>query len=73
VLLTLRTRYAALAVTPELLRVSGFLAAFSALYFTVSIVTDEAYRTILRRELDDDLQRALAVRAAAVHRNDRPT
>ncbi len=72
VLVTLRTQYATLAITPELLRVSGFLAAFSALYFTVSIVTDEAYRTTLRRELDDDLQRALAVRAAEMHRRSRP-
>jgi hypothetical protein len=70
-LLTLRTRYAELAITPELLRVSGFLAAFSALYFTVSIVTDETYRTTLRAELDGDLQRALAVRAADLHRRGR--
>jgi hypothetical protein len=49
-------------VTYELFQVSVFLAAFSGFYFSVSAVSDEAYRdqffTTVKRELD----RAVAVR-----------
>ena len=33
-----------MVVTEELLRVAGFLTAFSAFYFTVAVLTDDAYR-----------------------------
>jgi hypothetical protein len=52
-----------LVLTEQLLRVSGFLAAFSALYVTVSAVTDEAYRAEFYDELAEELHQAFAVRA----------
>ena len=52
-----------LVLTEQLLRVSGFLAAFSALYLTVSAVTDEAYRAEFYDDLAAELRQSLAVRA----------
>ena len=52
-----------LVLTEQMLRVSGFLAAFSALYVTVSAVTDEAYRAEFYDELAEELRQAFAVRA----------
>ena len=52
-----------LVLTEQLLRVAGFLAAFSALYVTVSAVTDEAYRAEFYDDLAAELRQALAVRA----------
>jgi hypothetical protein len=52
-----------LVLTEQMLRVAGFLAAFSALYVTVSAVTDEAYRAEFYDDLAEELRRAFAVRA----------
>jgi hypothetical protein len=51
-----------MVVTEELLRVAGFLTAFSAFYFTVSVLTDDAYRSEFLDEIVDEVGRALAVR-----------
>jgi hypothetical protein len=52
-----------LVLTEQMVRVAGFLAAFSALYVTVSAVTDEAYRAEFYDELAAELRQAFAVRA----------
>lgn len=49
-------------VSLELLQVSIFLAAFSALYFTVSALTDEVYRQEFFTSVLRELERALAAR-----------
>lgn len=51
-----------MVVTEELLRVAGFLTAFSAFYFTVSVLTDDAYREEFLADVVDEVGRALAVR-----------
>src|SRR5262249_23538863 len=64
---------ASLVLTEQMLRVAGFLAAFSAIYVTVSAVNDEAYRTEFYEELAAELRQAFAVRAvylATVARED---
>ena len=48
----------------ELVQVSIFLAAFSGLYFTVVVVTDEAYRDQFFTGVKAELDRAVGVRAA---------
>jgi hypothetical protein len=53
-----------LVVTEQLLRVAGFLMAFSGLNFTVYLATDETYRREFRAEVLLDLRQAFAVRAA---------
>jgi hypothetical protein len=52
-----------LVVTEELLRVAGFLTAFSGLNFTVVLVTDVNYRQEFRQEVVTELRQAFAVRA----------
>ncbi|MEE9414194.1 MAG: hypothetical protein V3V01_02845 [Acidimicrobiales bacterium] len=52
-----------LALTWELLAVSGFIAAFSALQFAVSLVTDSSYRDEFFAEAADEVRDVLAVRA----------
>lgn len=47
----------------ELVQVSIFLAAFSALYLTVSTITDEAYRAQFYGAVQRHLERAVGVRA----------
>ena len=49
-------------LTGELVRVSGFLAAFSGLYFTVYVVTDATYREEFFDEVVIDVRQAFAVR-----------
>ena len=51
-----------LYVTAELLKLSAFLGAFSGLYFTVVLVTDETYRSEFRKEILDELRQTFAVR-----------
>ena len=51
-------------VSVELLQVATFLAAFSGLYFTVTVLTDETYRDQFFTGVMAELERALAVRAA---------
>jgi len=50
--------------TVELLRMSGFLAAFSGLYFSVTAVTDATYRKEFFEDVVAEVRQALAVRAA---------
>ena len=50
-------------VSLELLQVSTFLAAFSGLYFTVTVLTDDSYRDQFLTGVLSELERALAVRA----------
>lgn len=50
-------------VSGELLRVSLFLAAFGALYLTVSAVVDETYREQFFGDVLRELERAVGVRA----------
>ncbi len=54
-------------LSEQLLRVSGFLAAFTALYFTVYLVTDRTYREQFRDEVVTDVRGALAARACYVN------
>lgn len=49
-------------VTAELLRVAGFLAAFSGLYFAVVAATDDTSRREFRESMEAELRRALAAR-----------
>lgn len=50
-------------VSVQLVQVSVFLAAFSALYLTVSTVTDETYRQQFFGSVLHELERAVGVRA----------
>lgn len=52
-----------LSLSFQLLKVSLFLAAFSGLYFTVSAVTDDAYRSQFFASVTEELERAVGVRA----------
>lgn len=47
----------------ELVQVSVFLAAFSALYFAVAVLTDETYKEQFFRDVLAELERAVGVRA----------
>jgi len=51
-----------MVITEELLRVTGFLTVFAGLYFTVTAITDESYRTEFIGEILDEMRRSLAVR-----------
>ena len=51
-----------LELTSELLKVVGFLMAFTALQFTVSALTDATYRKEFFEELTTEIREALAVR-----------
>ncbi len=51
------------ALTWELLAVSGFIAAFSALQFSVSLITDDTYREEFFNDAANDVRNVLAVRA----------
>ncbi len=51
------------ALTWELLAVSGFIAGFSALQFAVSLITDTTYRDEFFADAADDVRNVLAVRA----------
>ena len=62
VLFTVPFGHEQLELTEELLRVSAFLAAFSALYFTVVALTDATYRDEFFRDVVSEVRQALAVR-----------
>jgi hypothetical protein len=55
------------AITTELLRVAGFLAAFSGLAFSVYLVTDSTYRQEFASDVSEELRKVLAVRLAYAH------
>ena len=52
-----------LSLTAELLKAAGFLGGFSALQFTVSLLSDNAYQEEFLQRLREELREALAVRA----------
>lgn len=52
-----------LVLTVQLIRVVGFLVAFSALQFSVAAVTDATYRREFFDEVTAEVRRALAVRS----------
>ena len=61
-----------LVITEELLRVAGFLAAFTGMYFTVVLSTDATYREEFAEDVAPQIRQALAVRAlylASLHRS----
>ena len=63
VLFTVDLPGAPLSLTVELLRISGFLAVFSGLYFAVHAVTDLSFQEATDGRLANRVRRALAVRA----------
>jgi len=53
-----------LVLTEPLLRVAGFLGAFTGMYFTVVLSTDATYRDEFAEDVGPEVRQALAVRAA---------
>lgn len=53
-----------LVVTEPLLRVAGFLGAFTGMYFTVVLSTDDTYRDEFAEDVAPQIRQALAVRVA---------
>ncbi|MBX5441714.1 MAG: hypothetical protein IRZ32_09330 [Solirubrobacteraceae bacterium] len=51
-------------ITAELLRVSTAMAAFSGLYYAISVLTDATYRREFLGEFERSMQRTFALRAA---------
>ncbi|CAB4554143.1 MAG: hypothetical protein F2534_06685 [Actinobacteria bacterium] len=64
VLFDLRLDGSTLVITEPLLRVSGFLGAFTGLYFTVLLSTDATYRDEFADDVQPQIRQALAVRVA---------
>jgi hypothetical protein len=52
-----------LVLTEQLLRVAGFLSAFTGLYFTVYLVTDQTFREEFREDVVSEVRTAFGVRA----------
>jgi hypothetical protein len=50
-------------ITSELLRVSGAIAAFTGLYFAISMLTDDVYRREFLDELTDEMRQSFMARA----------
>ena len=53
-----------LVLSEPLLRVSLFLSAFSGMYFTVLLITDQTYREEFSDDVGTEIRQALAVRRA---------
>lgn len=53
-----------LVITEPLLRVAGFLGAFTGMYFTVVLSTDSTYRDEFADDVAPQIRQALAVRVA---------
>ena len=53
-----------LIVSEPLMRVSMFLGAFSGMYFTVVLTTDDTYRSEFSSDVGPEIREALAVRSA---------
>ena len=61
-----------LVLTEPLLRVAGFLGAFTGMYFTVVLSTDATYREEFAEDVGPQIRQALAVRTAYLwHRSHR--
>ncbi len=64
VLATLNAGDTQLVITEPLLRVSGFLAAFTGMYFTVVLSTDATYREEFAEDVAPQIRQAFAVHRA---------
>ncbi len=64
VLVTIRVFGHQGVITAELLRVSGAIAAFTGLYFTISMLTDDVYRREFLGEITTEMRDSFAARAA---------
>lgn len=64
VLLTFHLDDRTLVITEPLLRVAGFLSAFTGMYFTVVLSTDATYKEEFAQDVEPQIRQALAVRAA---------
>ena len=64
VLVTLRVFGHQGVITAELLRVSGAIAAFTGLYFAISMLTDDVYRREFLGEITAEMRASFAERAA---------
>jgi hypothetical protein len=53
-----------LVITEELVRVAGFLGAFTGMYFTVALSTDSTYREEFAEDVAPQVRQAFAVRIA---------
>ncbi len=53
-----------LVLSEPLIRVAIFLGAFSGMYFTVVLTTDETYRTEFANDISPEIRQVLAVRCA---------
>ena len=62
-----------LVITEPLLRVAGFLGAFTGMYFTVVLSTDATYRDEFAEDVGPQIRQALAVRIAYLHHRLRTT
>ena len=67
VLVTWNVGGTTLVLSEPLLRVAGFLAMFSGMYFTVVLGTDATYRDEFLRDAGPEIRQALAVRLAYRH------
>jgi hypothetical protein len=56
-----------LVITEPLLRIAGFLGAFSGMYFTVVLATDATYRDEFADDVRPEVQRLFAARLAYTH------
>jgi hypothetical protein len=70
VLASLKIGSSTFALSTELLRAAGFLAAFSGMAFTVYLVTDSTYREEFASDVSTELREVLAVRVAYLHHLD---
>jgi hypothetical protein len=61
-LLSLHVGSQRLVLSEPLLRVSGFLGAFSGMYFTVVLATDSSYQDAFSDDIAPQIRQALAVR-----------
>lgn len=66
-----------LVLTEPLIRVAAFLGAFSGMYFTVVLTTDDTYRSEFSEDVGPEIREALAVRTAyrvarGTHQDGRP-
>ena len=59
-----------LVISEPLLRVAGFLGAFTGMYFTVVLGTDATYRGEFAKDAGPQIRQALAVRLAYRHTAD---
>jgi hypothetical protein len=64
VLATWKLNGRSLQLTEPLLRVAGFLGAFTGMYFTVVLSTDATYRDEFADDVAPEIRQALAVRVA---------